>query len=259
MAGSKGAKMNTSTQSVHATTYNNKDNFLFETVPAKNDDLVRLSYRLRYQVYCIENQFEDPAWCPNHEEFDEYDSRSVHSLLRVRNTNKFIGSVRLILPDQDNSSLSFPIQQHCRHSIFANIRQFHLKKPAEISRFCISKELKAAADQMSSSPGNAHNSRNLASEAILGLMQAIIEMCIEHRVTDMFAIMEPSLLRLLARLGIYFRPIGELVPYHGMRQPCHIEANTLLDRLKNERYDVWRVMTRDGSLHEQFHPIAMCG
>jgi N-acyl amino acid synthase of PEP-CTERM/exosortase system len=251
--------MNTSIQSVHATTHQNKYDFLFETVPAKNNELIRLSYRLRYQVYCLENQFEDPTWCPNNEEIDEYDSRSIHSLLRVKNTQKFIGSVRLILPDQDNFSLSFPVQQICRHSIFTNIRQFHLKKPAEISRFCISKELKAAADQASTSPGNARNIRNVSSEAILGLMQAILQMSIEHGVTDLYAIMEPSLLRLLARFGIYFRPIGGLVPYHGIRQPCHIEVYTLLDRVKNERYDVWRVMTCDGRLHEQYHPIALCG
>jgi N-acyl amino acid synthase of PEP-CTERM/exosortase system len=251
--------LNISIQSVHATTHQNNYDFLFETVPAKNNELITLSYRLRYQVYCIENQFEDPTWCPNNEEIDEYDSRSVHSLLRVKNTQKFIGSVRLILPDQDNFSLSFPIQQICRHSIFTNIRQFHLKKPAEISRFCISKELKAAADQASISHGNALDIRNVSSEAILGLMQAILQMSIEHGVTDLFAIMEPSLLRLLARFGIYFRPIGELVPYHGMRQPCHIDVYTLLERVKNERYDVWRVMTCDGSLHEQYHPIALCG
>jgi N-acyl amino acid synthase of PEP-CTERM/exosortase system len=241
------------------TTHQNKYDFLFETVPAPNNELIRLSYRLRYQVYCIENKFEDPAWCPNHEEIDEYDSRSIHSLLRIKNTQKFIGSVRLILPDKDDFAHSFPIQKICRHSKFTNLHQYHLKKPAEISRFCISKELKAAADQAPISPSNTRSIRDVSSEAILGLMQAILQMSIEHGVTDLFAIMEPSLLRLLARFGIYFRPIGELIPYHGLRQPCHIQVQTLLDRVKNERYDVWRVMTCDGTLHEQYHPIALCG
>jgi N-acyl amino acid synthase of PEP-CTERM/exosortase system len=233
--------------------------FLFETVPARHDELVRLSYRLRYQVYCIENQFEDPAWCPNLEEIDEYDSRSVHSLLRVRNTRNYIGSVRLILPDRDDFVHSFPIQNICRHSKFTSLSQFHLKKPAEISRFCISKELKAASGQAAIHPDSMHGIRDVLSEAILGLMRAILQMSREYGVTDLFAIMEPSLLRLLARFGIYFRPIGELVPYHGMRQPCHIEVQTLLDRVKHERNDVWRVITCDGDLNEDYHPVALCG
>src|SRR3546814_18883719 len=58
--------------------------------------------------------------------------------------------------------------------------------------------------------------------------------------------MEPTLLRLLSRLGIYFDPIGPLVDYHGRRQPCYIKVSTLLARVARERPDVWEVLTDRG-------------
>jgi N-acyl amino acid synthase of PEP-CTERM/exosortase system len=59
-------------------------------------------------------------------------------------------------------------------------------------------------------------------------------------------VMEPTLLRLLTRLGIHFDPIGPVIDYHGRRQPCFIPLETLLPRVKRERPDVWGVITRGG-------------
>jgi N-acyl amino acid synthase of PEP-CTERM/exosortase system len=54
--------------------------------------------------------------------------------------------------------------------------------------------------------------------------------------------MEPALLRLLSRFGIYFTPIGPLVEYHRMRQPCHANAATLLQRVREENFDLWEFL-----------------
>jgi N-acyl amino acid synthase of PEP-CTERM/exosortase system len=60
--------------------------------------------------------------------------------------------------------------------------------------------------------------------------------------------MEPALLRLLSRFGIYFSPIGPMVNYHGMRQPCHTNVERLLERVHKERIDVWEIITDNGRL-----------
>jgi N-acyl amino acid synthase of PEP-CTERM/exosortase system len=41
---------------------------------------------LRYQVYCLERGFEDPASNPDGHERDEFDERSVHAIVRHRPT-----------------------------------------------------------------------------------------------------------------------------------------------------------------------------
>ena len=59
--------------------------------------------------------------------------------------------------------------------------------------------------------------------------------------------MEPALLRLLAALSIRFEPLGPLVRYHGMRQPCYCEVETMLGRVKFEQRALWEVLASDGS------------
>ena len=53
----------------------------FRSALARTPEDRREAFRLRYQVYCIENPFEDPADNPNGEETDHYDNHSVHGLL----------------------------------------------------------------------------------------------------------------------------------------------------------------------------------
>jgi hypothetical protein len=59
--------------------------------------------------------------------------------------------------------------------------------------------------------------------------------------------MEPGLLRLLSRFGIHFAPLGPLVEYHGIRQPCIAEIRELIARVEEERPDVWEVITDRGA------------
>jgi len=90
--------------------------------------------------------------------------------------------------------------------------------------------------------------KDLKCSVTLGLMRAIVQMSMENGITDWFAVMEPSLLRLLCRFGIYFVPIGPLVEYHGLRQPCYSDLDTLLERVRQEHYDLWEFVMEPSSL-----------
>ncbi|CAG0955691.1 hypothetical protein ANRL4_00356 [Anaerolineae bacterium] len=229
----------------------------FDVIPAKTSALVDQVHRLRYQVYCIENSFEDPNIHPNCVERDEYDARSVHSLLKDRSSGAIAGTVRLILPAPKPEE-SFPIQGICKSPLLSDPKMFYHGKAAEISRFCISKgfrqlvrESEPSGASASDNPGPAIDKQLLMPCITIGLMKAIVQMSAAHGVTDWFAVMEPSLLRLLTRFGIYFKPIGPLVEYHGKRQPCYQNVEGLLARIKTERQDVWDVITDEGRLLEE--------
>lgn len=238
------------------------DNFnqRFAVVTADTPALQEQAYRLRYQVYCIENSFENQEDHPLEQELDEYDDRSVHSLIIDRPSQMITGTVRIILPDQNAAEKSFPIQNVCSHPLLQSHRLLHISRSAEISRFAVSKEFsRRAADRR---PARRHtdfsNERRASMPNItLGLMNAVVRMSVEHGVAEWFAVMEPTLLRLLARFGIYFSPIGPMVNYHGMRQPCHAVMETLLARVRRERPDVWEVITDNGRLLDsEDHPFA---
>src|SRR5689334_16507922 len=72
----------------------------FDVIRAATPELVREAYRLRYQVYCVENPFEDPEQHVGAYESDDEDDRSIHTLLLHRRTGEIAGTTRVILPDQ---------------------------------------------------------------------------------------------------------------------------------------------------------------
>jgi N-acyl amino acid synthase of PEP-CTERM/exosortase system len=82
----------------------------------------------------------------------------------------------------------------------------------------------------------------------MGLFKAIVKMSARHGITHWYAVMEPTLLRLLARFGIEFDLIGPLVQYHGWRQPCFAAADQVLAGIHRRRPEVWEFITDAGKL-----------
>jgi len=66
--------------------------------------------------------------------------------------------------------------------------------------------------------------------------------------THICAVMEPTLLRMLRRLGMVMPSIGPVVEYHGLRQPCYGHLDTGLARVWIQRPEVWELLTCDGAL-----------
>lgn len=224
----------------------------FQSVLATTAELRREAFRLRYQVYCVENPFEDPAENPNEEESDHYDEHAVHGLLIHRPSGVVAGTVRLVLPLPEALDDSFALQRVCHEPMLRNHRQFPVLRMAEVSRFSISKRFRQRRgdglypNMHDPEPRSAAEERRVIPHMTLGLIESLVRMSVQHRITYWCAVMEPTLLRLLSRLGIYFDPIGPLVDYHGRRQPCYIKVSTLLARVARERPDVWEVLTDRG-------------
>lgn len=223
----------------------------FEIVLADTNELRREAYRLRYQVYCVENAFEDPAENPDGLETDEYDANAAHALLIHRPSGHVAGTVRLILPSSLAPERSFPLQNLCNDPILDNPDLLPIHQTAEVSRFCISKEMRRRqmdkflpSDRPSVPPGER---RRVIPNMMLGLIEALVLMSAQNGIRYWCAGMEPQLLRLLSRIGIYFEPIGPMIDHHGLRQPCYKKLDLLLTRVHTEKPDVWEVLTNDGA------------
>lgn len=220
----------------------------FFTVPATTDSLLDRAYRLRYQVYCLERRFEDASRNPDGRERDAFDAHAAHRLLVHAETGLIVGGVRLVLPRASRLGDCFPIQSVCRQGPLHPDKSAGLARTAEISRFCVSKAFRRLLSKRRADGLPYAERPNVESAAYLPLMtlelmQAVFEMSHEHGITDLCAAMEPSLLRLLSRLGLNFTPIGSVVSFHGMRQPCYASIAALSESLKAENVDVWRRVT----------------
>jgi N-acyl-L-homoserine lactone synthetase len=197
----------------------------FDVVVADEPSLVRQSFQLRHQVYCVERGYLEGV---KGLEYDEYDERSRHVVLISRDLGEIVGTVRMVLPSAQDPGNSFPLQAVCRPGLLGEIP---IESTVEISRFAISKERRSGL------------STGLMR---LGLVQGLVRLSYELGMTHWCAVMERPLLRLLQSNSIYFEPLGPLVEYHGPRQPCFSELDGLLDRVGRDQPDVWDYLTENG-------------
>jgi N-acyl amino acid synthase of PEP-CTERM/exosortase system len=233
-------------------------NQYFEMVPAISDELKNEVYKLRYQVYCIENGdktgFKNPVDHPEGIEFDEYDSHSSHYLIRHRKGGNFMATTRLILPDVRNLKKPFPIEINSQIDNVNLLKTMSRHNLAELSRFCVSKEFRRRKNEQhllttndaDSEGAFAQEEKRSSSHLTLALFACAIKMSSENNIHYWYAIMEPALERVFSTLGIHFVGIGPLVDYHGMRRPCMIKVDDLLDSVAKKDLNYWNMLTNNG-------------
>ena len=219
----------------------------FDVVRADTPLLLDEVYRLRYQVYCVENAFENPAEHPNRRETDAYDHRSVHALLRHRPTDMFAGSVRVILPGTEESQ-PLPLEAALASRDRVLPKRIPRRTTAEISRFLVSKEFRRRRGEernadfgiCAGTAEPAFEERRTAPYITFGLLGGALEICTQFGITHICAMMEPALIRILRRSGVEFEEIGAPIDHHGLRQPCVARLRDLVDRNRTSRTLLWQ-------------------
>ena len=220
----------------------------FVMLPADSIERVRTAQRLRYQVYCVEHPHETPN-NPDGMEMDEFDSHAAQSLLVYRTGNLALGTLRLILPLKGDLEHSFPVQRVLANEHLAEFNRLPLHAMGEVSRFSISRQLRRMADTHDAE--HAAFISNSGALMRLGLMQALVRMSYQHGITHWCAAVEPTLWRMFDAMAIRFHPIGPLVEYHGMRQPCYGVIADVLNAVRRERPSFWAVLTDNGTFGQR--------
>jgi len=225
----------------------------FDVVRCDTPDLVREAQKLRYQVYCVETGFEDPEENPGGLETDAADEHSLHSLLIHKPTGAVAGAVRLILPDLEREYRGLPAIELSPALQEASYGSLPIMQTAEISRFSISKQFRRRVGdglypEASSPDLSSVNDPRVIPSITFGLMRAVVSMTREAGMSHVVAVVEPTLIRLLARFGIRFERTGERVDYHGVRLPLYRDMTDLLREIHDRHFEVWQTITGDGSI-----------
>jgi N-acyl amino acid synthase of PEP-CTERM/exosortase system len=194
------------------------------------------AYQLRHQVYCVERGYEKGE---DGIERDDYDAFAHHAVVRWRETGTVVGTVRLVLPKVRSTGDDFPIQHVCDPDL---LRDLPFSTIGEVSRFALAKLRRQEMRQVST-----------ATCAMLrfALIRGAVRMSAEAGHTHWLAVMEPTLLRLLSATGLHFKPLGQPVEYHGLRQPAVAELVPTLARLHAEQPLVWKYITQDGTWYPE--------
>lgn len=234
-------------------------NEYFEMVPAISDELKNEVYKLRYQVYCIENNYLNFEHYQDDLEFDDYDQHSVHYLIRHRKQGIFMATTRLILPAPKILEKPFPLEVRSRIENINLVKNIPRHNLAELSRFCVSKKFRQRKNEQqllttidtNSEVAFVQGEKRSSSHLTLALFTCAIKMSYENNIHYWYAIMEPSLERFFSTLGIHFVGIGPLVDYHGMRRPCVIKVDDLLDSVAKKNLNYWNMLTNNGQFWKQ--------
>ena len=157
----------------------------FDLLRAETPETLREVFRLRYRVYCLERRFENPADHPNGQETDQFDRRSLHSLLVYQRTGAMTGTVRLVLPELggaadhiphspgtvrlimpiDGADPALPIQQVCSELAVWPQDLLPAATTAEISRFAVSKDFRRRIGESQFAFADTHVSERRAEIA----------------------------------------------------------------------------------------------
>ncbi len=148
----------------------------FEMVPAISDELKKEVYKLRYQVYCIENDFESSSHFPDRMEFDDFDHHSAHYLIRHRKSGEYAATARLILSDANDPKKLFPLELHCEidnSAVMQPINRLHI---GEVSRFCVSKTFKKRKHEADTLTALIRVSRIILLQPSAGLFPLLVSL-----------------------------------------------------------------------------------
>ena len=241
--------MNTGTHSDTEPTLSALYDRYFAVLPATTPELLDAAHELRYQIYCVEQRFEDPAQQVGGREVDAYDSHSVHAVLIYLPTGGVVGCVRLILPQADTGISILPIRKLLNNENQARLDRCDPARTAEISRYAVSRMFRRrqgenfyADVQIGDLP--IAEARRLMPHVSLGLMRGVGSLAADHGVTTVCAGMAPALLRLLARFGLTFEPLGPLIDYHGLRQPCVADCEALIAGMAAHHEEYYQLLHR---------------
>jgi N-acyl-L-homoserine lactone synthetase len=197
------------------------------------------SYRLRYQVYCLERGFLDAAKYFGQLERDEFDGFSLHAGV-ISQQHRLVGTLRLVKV----CMAELPMFRHCTISkdCESRLRRDDVQL-AEVSRLCMSRDCR---DEQT---GN--------SRVAMSLFRAGYQTSKRNGLTHWLAAMEPSLHRLLASIGVPFRVVGPVTDYFGPVAPyaCDLqEFDEIILSGKRRRLGSFL----DG-LEPQYHPGVLVG
>ena len=204
-------------------------------------------YHIRYNVYCKEFGYESIESYPNEMETDEYDDKALHCLITHKSSRIPAACVRLVPAVNHGHTISLPFEKHCNESIdsdFINQMNLDPETKCEISRLAVSELFRKRPGETLTRFGavnlefSKEEQRTFLMIAVAAFLAATALTELSEK-TNVFAMMEPFLPRLLKRSGILFQRAGKDIDYRGVRAPYFITTQSALDNMRPELLELY--------------------
>ena len=211
----------------------------FQVELATSAEDKRAVFEIRYRVYCEEFRYESGENFPDKAETDEYDERSLHCLIRHKSSGRAAGCVRLV-PACNDITAPLPFEKYCAESVdtvFVESLSAERCQIAEVSRLAVDGAFRRRPGEVATRFGeiealdcSAAETRTFSLIAISGFLACAALAELSGR-SDVFAMMEPFLPRLVSRSGICWQQAGRPIQYHGERALYYIKTQSAVDNM----------------------------
>jgi len=225
----------------------------FRVAIATEPQVLDAVHQVRYRVYCEEFGFEPIERCPDERERDAFDTQSTHCLITHVPSGSPAGCVRMVPTPMGRPDLPLPFERNCGDSVDrVLLDRLGLDRATicEISRLAVDRNFRRRSGEHQTRFGNPTHlnfsedeKRTLPFIAVSAYLAATAITAHTGR-TNVFAMMEPFLPRLLSRTGIHFARVGEDTDYHGLRAPYFIRTQSALDGMSRELKELYAVVER---------------
>ncbi len=228
-----------------------KDHFnnYFSLEIADNPDLLAQVFKIRYQVYCQELKYEPEENFPDGMEKDDYDSHSIHCLLKYQLTGQYIGCVRIVLSKSGQPEKKFPFEKICADNLSMEITHSNRPKFCEVSRLAVISEFRKRKGEFPHTVGlglkkerifhEFQERRKFPNMIPSALYLASTSMVLECQLKA-FTLMEPRLARHLRGCGLPSDKLGTPVKFHGRRAPFLMDPTIVIDNLVEEQLQLFK-------------------
>ena len=208
----------------------------FQVVPAVNADLIKEAQMIRHDVYSSELGWE-PISADGLEK-DLHDPQSIHCLLKAVRSNRYIGCVRLVSPQMNNSTLTLPLQEVCAGKLDAgcpDVAAMASGEVAEVSRLAIISDYRRRKNDKGRPVGIAEEDYKLQGRRRfpyipVGLYIGMLHVASYHGIKTLYILTEPTLAAHFSRLGGNLKPVGAAIEHRGKRRPYVMDVDLVLKK-----------------------------
>ncbi|MEA3544074.1 MAG: PEP-CTERM/exosortase system-associated acyltransferase [Thermodesulfobacteriota bacterium] len=208
----------------------------FQVIPAVSGELIREAQMIRHDVYSCELGWE-PV-CNDGLEKDVHDGQALHCLLKAVRSNRYIGCVRLVLPQLENLATAIPLQQVCAGKLdegHPDAAAIAHEEVAEVSRLAIVADYRRRKHEQGRPMAIVEDDYNQQGRRRfpyipVGLYIGMLHLASYHGIKTLYILTEPLLASHFSRLGGNLRPVGEAIEHHGKRKPYVMDVDLVLKK-----------------------------
>lgn len=218
----------------------------YEITVADTQERLTSVYRLRYQVYCQEKNFEPSQQHLPEQEKDNFDEQSIHILICDHKTKTPIATVRLIIACDANQPFHF---ESLSHQTFARVHDKQRSHFAEVSRLVVAKNYRSKT---------RHKLNQQQAQSTIPPLE-LIYLCLLI-ITDILNIesvclLEPRFVKYLVRSGLKLTAIGEPFEHNGIRMPYVVCFKHLLRNQHRQLEQLYQALYQSLKTQVQQHPL----